>query len=147
MAAGGVDGTADYSRYGSAVNRAGNRRYHRCYPVPPRRSLGAQGARGRGNQDSTRDPLYCRGCCNRQRRRGDLEQPIFILRLTEGKRFFPFRSIVFSNGYVLLIKKARVEIIRARKIYTCIYIYTCGACIAKLSRQIPLLSRRKTCSC
>ena len=59
-----------YSRYNSLDYRTENHRYR--YPVPPRRSLGAQGSRGRGNQDSTRDPLYCRGCCNRQRRRGDL---------------------------------------------------------------------------
>lgn len=62
--------TMDYSRYDSVDYRIENHRYR--YPVPPRRSLGAQGSRGRGNQDSTRDPLYCRGCCNRQRPRGDL---------------------------------------------------------------------------
>ena len=97
---GGVVGGAGWWwRYGSRANRTGRRRYQRCCPVPPRRSLGAQGSRGRGNQDSTRDPLYCRGWCNRQRRRGDLKQTIFIF----------FEQLPFPFSSISRVESSRVE--------------------------------------
>lgn len=79
----GVDGDVDWAKRGMRTPSLVDSRYAAarlntgcCSLEAPRRSSVAlvQIPWGRGDQDSTRDPLYCRGCCNRQRRREDLQQ-------------------------------------------------------------------------